>query len=138
MGFHTRMEIRWDTKEDFFSRYDTLISKTVKQGRKDHPRKLPWMPPGYYDPDLGHTEIQRRYLEDSKKGMFDEYKRSIKDTYIKECKVFWRDIEKRYEAELSASKASLAEMLANQVTNDDTKKRKRPPEDDNMKPASKP
>ena len=52
--------------------------------------------------------------------------------------MFWDDIERRYEAEVSASKASLAEMLANQVTNDDTKKRKRPSEDDDMKPASKP
>ena len=83
-------------------------------------------------------EKQRRYIEDSKKGVFDEYKRSIKKTYYEECKVFWDDIERRYEVEVNASKALPAEMLANQITNDDTKKRKRPSEDGDMKPASKP
>ena len=131
-------DIRWDTKERYFSLYSTLIGKTVKQGRDDHPRMAHWIPPGQYDPGIGYTEIMRRYVEDSKKGMFAEYKRSIKRTYHEECKVFWEDIERRYEAEVNASKALMAEMLANQVTNDDTKKRKRPPEDDNMKPTSKP
>jgi hypothetical protein len=131
-------DIRWGTKESYFSLYSTLIGKTVKQGRDDHPRMAHWIPPGHYDPGIGYTEIMRRYVEDSKKGMFVEYRRSIKDTYLKECEVFWRDIKKRYDAELSTSNASLAEMLANQVTNDDTKKRKCPPEDDDMKPASKP
>ena len=60
-------------------------------------------------------EVQRRYVEDSKKGVFDEYKRSIKKTYHEECKVFWDDIERRYEAEVNASNALLAKMLANQV-----------------------
>ena len=127
-------DIRWRTKNSYFSLYSTLIGNTLKQGRRDHPRMAHWIPPNHYDSGIEYSEIMRRYVEDSKKGIFDEYKRNIKDTYIKECKVFWRDIEKRYEAELSASTASLAEMLANH----DTKKRKRPTEDGDMKPASKP
>ena len=46
-----------------------------------------WIPPGHYDPGIGYMDIQRRYVEDSKKGVFDDYKRSIKNAYLKECKV---------------------------------------------------
>ena len=131
-------DIRWGTKESYFSCYNTLISNTVKPGRTDHPRKLYWIPSGHYDPGLGYEEKQRRYIEDSKKGVFDEYKRSIKKTYFEECKVFWEDIERRYKEEVEASKTLLAEMLSNRTTNNDTRKRKRPSDDDDMKPASKP
>ena len=87
---------------------------------------------------LDTRKHKRRYIEDSKKGVFYEYKRSIKKTYSEECKVFWEDIERRYKEEVKASKTLLAEMLANRTTNDDTRKRKRPSDDDDMKPASKP
>ena len=70
--------------------------------------------------------------------MSDEYKRSIKKTYFEECKVFWEDIERRYKEEVEASKILLAEMLVNRTINDDTRKRKRPSVDDDMKPASNP
>ena len=44
-----------------------------------------WIPSGHYDPGIGYMKVQRRYLEDSKKGVFDEYhKRSIKKTYFEE------------------------------------------------------
>ena len=131
-------DIRWSTKESYISSLNTLLSNTVKPGRKDHPRKLFWIPSGFYEPELGYEEVQRRYVEDSKTGVFDEYKQSTKNTYYEECKVFWEGTERRYKEEVNASKILLAEMPANRTTNDDTRKHKHPSDDEDMKPASKP
>ena len=67
-------DIRWCTKESYISRFGHLLDKTVKPDQKDHPRKLHWIPSGFFEPGLGYKEIQRKYKEDSKAGVFDEYK----------------------------------------------------------------
>ena len=70
--------------------------------------------------------------------MHDQYNQNIKKKYYEECTVFWKDIQMRYEEEVSDSKIlMMVEMLANQTTNDDTRKRKHSSGDEDMKPASK-
>ena len=75
----------------------------------------------FYKPGLGYEEITRKYEKDYKAGVYDQYNQNIKKIYYEECTVFWKDIQRRYEEEVSDSKILMMEMLANQTTNDDTR-----------------
>ena len=52
-------DIHWNTKESYISRFNLLLDRTVKPDRRDHQRKLHWIPSGFYKPGLGYKEITR-------------------------------------------------------------------------------
>ena len=55
--------------------------KLSSQVGMDHPRKLHWMPSGFYDSGLFHDDIMEKLNKDCEAGVHDEYNRKIWKTY---------------------------------------------------------
>ena len=69
------------------------------------------MPSGFYESGLSYADITRKYENDCKAGVHDEYNQNIKKIYYEECEIFWKDMKEQYKKEFNDAKKLMMEKL---------------------------
>ena len=90
---HNTLEYQGNSSHKVQTSY--LLVPLLKAGRNDHPLKLNYMPPGFYE-DLSYTDGMNKYHEDCVAGIRNQHHQDIKNKYCERCKTFWIEIQRRY------------------------------------------